>query len=108
MRAAHRAPPVRIAGAALAAIARLRLLQLLQRRLVSAGVRPEYRRTVASAAELVGYDLVVGADGVNSFVRRCHAERFRTTVTHFQNRFAWYGTTKPFRALTQTFVEGGG
>jgi 2-polyprenyl-6-methoxyphenol hydroxylase-like FAD-dependent oxidoreductase len=102
----HRGAPVRIDGVGFAAIDRLRLLQLLQRRLLSAGVRPEYRRTVASAAELVGYDLVVGADGVNSFVRRSHAERFGTTVAHFQNRFAWYGTTKPFRTLTQTFVEG--
>jgi 2-polyprenyl-6-methoxyphenol hydroxylase-like FAD-dependent oxidoreductase len=101
----HRGMPVRIDGVGFAAIDRLELLRLLQSRLANTGVMPEYRRTIASAAELGGYDLVVGADGVNSFVRRCHGEGFRTTVTHFRNTFAWYGTTMPFDSLTQTFVE---
>jgi 2-polyprenyl-6-methoxyphenol hydroxylase-like FAD-dependent oxidoreductase len=101
----HRGTRVRIDGVGFAAIDRLDLLRLLQSQLASTGVMPEYRRTMASAAELGGYDLVVGADGVNSFVRRCHGEDFGTTVTHFRNKFAWYGTTMLFDSLTQTFVE---
>ncbi|MGH7278124.1 MAG: FAD-dependent monooxygenase, partial [Candidatus Rokuibacteriota bacterium] len=81
------------------------LLRLLQRRLAGAGVIPEHERTIASPSELEGYDLVVGADGVSSFVRACSGEQFGTTVTHLTNRFVWYGTTKPFDALTQTFVR---
>ncbi len=46
---------------------------------------------------------MVGADGVNSLVRRAHAQDFGFTQTHFSNRFAWYGTTKPFATLSQTF-----
>jgi len=36
-------------------------------------------------------------------VRRC--ADFGTTVEHLTSRFAWYGTTKVFETLTQTFVE---
>jgi 2-polyprenyl-6-methoxyphenol hydroxylase-like FAD-dependent oxidoreductase len=30
---------------------------------------------------------------------------FGTTVTYLTNRFAWFGTTKHFEALTHTFIE---
>ena len=60
---------------------------------------------IASPDDLAGYDLVVGADGVNSFVRGCHADGFGATITSLHNRFAWFGTTRGFDTLTQTFVE---
>jgi len=100
----HRGTPVVIDGVGFAAIGRLRLLQLLQQRLASVSVRPEYEKALQSGDELQGYDLVVAADGVNSFVRRSQGDAFGTTVTYLQNKFAWYGTTKPFGTLTQTFV----
>ena len=56
-------------------------------------------------ADLDGFDLVVGADGVNSLVRRSHADAFGARVDHLSNRFAWFGTTKRFETLTQTFIE---
>jgi 2-polyprenyl-6-methoxyphenol hydroxylase-like FAD-dependent oxidoreductase len=104
----HRGERVRIDGIGFAAIGRLELLRLLRRRLASAGVAPEFGRTLSSPQELAGYDLVVGADGVNSFVRGCHADRFGTTIGYLKNKFAWYGTTKSFDSLTQTFVEADG
>jgi len=104
----HRGERIAIDGIGFAAIGRLPLLRLLRQRLAGVGVTPEYGRALADPRELAGYDLVVGADGVNSFVRGCHAARFGTTIAHLQNKFAWYGTTKPFDTLTQTFVEAGG
>jgi 2-polyprenyl-6-methoxyphenol hydroxylase-like FAD-dependent oxidoreductase len=101
----HRGERVTIDGIGFAAIGRLALLRLLQQRLTGVGVEPEYRRALASARELEGYDLVVAADGANSFVRRARGERFGTSLTHLQNHFAWYGTARRFEALTQTFVE---
>jgi 2-polyprenyl-6-methoxyphenol hydroxylase-like FAD-dependent oxidoreductase len=98
----HRDTPVVIDGIGFAAIGRLQLLELLRQRAASVGVVPEYERTV-STEDLGEQDLVVAADGVNSFVRRC--ADFGTTVEHLTNRFAWYGTTKVFDTLTQTFVE---
>jgi 2-polyprenyl-6-methoxyphenol hydroxylase-like FAD-dependent oxidoreductase len=100
----HRGERIPIDGIGFAAIGRLDLLRLLRRRAASAGVVPEYVRAISSREELAGYDLVVGADGVNSVVRGCYADRFGATIAHLTNKFAWYGTTKPFDTLTQTFV----
>ena len=97
----HRGTPVVIDGIGFAAIGRLKLLQLLQRQLASVGITPEYE--VSISAEEKGYDLVVAADGVNSTVRGWHD--FGTTISRLENKFAWYGTTKAFDTLTQTFIE---
>jgi 2-polyprenyl-6-methoxyphenol hydroxylase-like FAD-dependent oxidoreductase len=94
-----------IDGIGFAAIGRLKLLQLLQARAASVGVTPIYRRAVKDLADLDGFDLVVGADGVNSLVRRSHEAAFGARVDHLSNRFAWFGAAKPFETLTQTFVE---
>lgn len=101
----HRGEAIVIDGIGFSAIGRLQLLQLLQRRLAGAGVVPEYRRSLADAGELRGYDLVVAADGVNSFVRRGRESEFGTRIGHLANRFVWYGTTRRFDTLSQTFVR---
>jgi len=51
------------------------------------------------------YDLVLGADGVNSTVREAWGERFDATIDWRPNRFVWLGTTKPFPAFTFYFRE---
>jgi len=94
-----------IDGVGFAAIGRLELLQLLQARTRAAGVTPVYNRAVRSLDDLAGYDLIVGADGVNSLVRRTHAEALGANVRLLTNRFAWFGTTQRFETLTQTFVD---
>jgi 2-polyprenyl-6-methoxyphenol hydroxylase-like FAD-dependent oxidoreductase len=94
-----------IDGIGFSAIGRLHLLQLLQARAASVGVAPRYRRVVQSLSELADFDLVVGADGVNSLVRRTHAAALGASVGHLTNRFAWFGTSKRFATLTQTFIE---
>jgi 2-polyprenyl-6-methoxyphenol hydroxylase-like FAD-dependent oxidoreductase len=101
----HRGERVVIDGVGFAAIGRLRLLQLLQARARSAGVVPVYERVVGSLDELAGADLIVGADGVNSLVRRSYGKEFGATTRLLTNRFAWFGTTRPFDTLTQTFIE---
>ena len=101
----HRGERVVIDGVGFAAIGRLRLLQLLQARARSAGVALVYRRVVRSLDELAGVDLIVGADGVNSLVRRSYEREFGATTRLLTNRFAWFGTSKPFETLTQTFIE---
>jgi 2-polyprenyl-6-methoxyphenol hydroxylase-like FAD-dependent oxidoreductase len=99
----HRGEKVRIEGVRFAAIGRLRLLRILQERACAAAVEPLYHRTVSSLDEIGEADLIVGADGVNSLVRATFAAQFRTTIDHLSNRFVWFGTTKRFETLTQTF-----
>jgi 2-polyprenyl-6-methoxyphenol hydroxylase-like FAD-dependent oxidoreductase len=99
----HRGTPVVIDGIGFAAIGRLAFLRLLQQQLAGVGIVPEYEKAISSTQELQGYDLVVASDGANSFVRR--SADFGTTITPLTNRFAWFGTTKVFPTLTQTFVE---
>ena len=58
---------------------------------------------MTSLDEFDGADLVVGADGVNSLVRRSFADEFGASVTYLANHFAWFGTGQRYDTLTQTF-----
>lgn len=100
----HRGERIVIDGVGFSAIGRLALLELLQRRAASVGIEPDYERRIDSLEGLRGFDLVVAADGVNSALRDAHPE-FETTTDLFRNNFIWFGTTKTFPTLTQTFIE---
>ena len=99
----HRGESIVIDGVGFAALGRLELLQLLRQRAQSAGIEPAYRHAVKSIDEIADADLIVGADGINSLVRRAHEHEFGSAISHLSNRFAWFGTTKHFSTLTQTF-----
>jgi benzoate-CoA ligase family protein len=99
----HDGETIRIDGIGFAAIGRLKLLQLLQNRLASVGVTPRFETAIRDAPRPTDYDLIIAADGVNSIIRT--ANDFDTTVMPRPNKFVWYGTTKPFSTLTQTFVR---
>ncbi|HXV80692.1 MAG TPA: FAD-dependent monooxygenase [Candidatus Binatia bacterium] len=96
---------VRIDGMGYTGIGRLRLLQILQARAGSVSVAPKYVHLIEDVATYGDADLIVGADGVNSVVRRGYENAFGTTLTYLTNRFAWFGTVQKFEALTHTFVE---
>ncbi len=100
----HRGQSIRIDGVGFAAIGRLTLLRLLQQRLASVGVTPQYATLMDTAPDPAAYDLVVAADGVNSLIRNAYPDAFGTTVAPVANKFVWYGTTREFATLTQTFV----
>ena len=98
----HRGTPVVIDGIGFAAIGRLAFLRLMQKQLASVEIVPQFNKPVSSMEELKDHDLVVAADGANSFVRK--SADFGTSITPFANSFAWFGTAKIFDTLTQTFV----
>jgi 2-polyprenyl-6-methoxyphenol hydroxylase-like FAD-dependent oxidoreductase len=100
-----RGESVTLDGVGFSSIGRLELLTILQRRLEAVGVSPHYDTTIKSVDQLTGYDLIVAADGLNSLVRRSFETEFGASVSHSQNKFAWYGTTKRFETLSQTFVS---
>lgn len=104
-RIVHRGERVDIDGNGFSAIARLALLQVLQKLCREAGVTVQYGRSLESLDPVAGADLIVGADGVNSLVRRSFEARFEPAIEWLTNRFAWYGTSQPFECLTLTFRE---
>ena len=101
----HRGTRMRIDGIGFSAIGRLHLLQLLQAQARSNGIQVTYDRQVRELAEFADADLIVGADGVSSPVRQSDEAAFGTSLSYLTNRFAWFGTTKVFDVLTQTFIE---
>jgi 2-polyprenyl-6-methoxyphenol hydroxylase-like FAD-dependent oxidoreductase len=100
-----RGESVEIDGVGFSSIGRLELLKLLQARAHAVGVAAHYETTVTSVDQFDGYDLIVAADGLNSLVRRSFESEFGASVTTSSNKFAWYGTTKTFATLSQTFVR---
>src|SRR5262249_5341851 len=98
-----RGKSVEIDGVGFSSIGRLELLTLLQARVRGVGVKPHYETQIDSIDRFSGYDLIVAADGLNSLVRRAFEQEFGASVTHSTNKFAWYGTTKTFATLSQTF-----
>jgi 2-polyprenyl-6-methoxyphenol hydroxylase-like FAD-dependent oxidoreductase len=100
-----RSESVGIDGVGFSSIGRLDLLTILQQRAASVGVAPRYETLVPSVDQLTGYDLIVAADGLNSLVRRSFEGDFGTSFSYSANKFAWYGTSKRFGTLSQTFVQ---
>lgn len=78
------------------AIARLRLLNILEDFCLRAGVTVHYQSRIFETSSLQGADMVVGADGANSMVRKKFEQAFGTTSWSLTNRMAWYGTRKHF------------
>ena len=102
-RIVHRDERVDIDGNGFSAIGRLELNQFLQELCAGEGVEIEYYRAIASIDEVKNCDLLVGADGANSFVRRALEAEFEPQTEWLSNRFAWYGTTQLFECLSLTF-----
>ena len=101
-RIVHRDVAVDIDGNGFSALGRLALLRILQRECEAAGVRLVFNQALQEAP---GADLVVGADGVNSVVRKQFESRFKPRIDQLTNKFVWYGTRQPFECLTLTFRE---
>jgi 2-polyprenyl-6-methoxyphenol hydroxylase-like FAD-dependent oxidoreductase len=97
-----RGTPVVVDGIGFSAIGRLKFLQLMRGQLEEAGVAIEFEKNIKSE-NLQEQDLVVAADGANSYVRS--TADFGTTIVPLSNKFAWFGSARVFDTLTQTFVE---
>lgn len=87
------------------AIERLDLLKVLQAAARSMGVRITHNRRIENLDQLAGYDLIVGADGVNSVIRRLKEREFRTQAYTLTNHFAWYGVGRAMKPGSLVFRE---
>ena len=95
---------VTLDGVGFTAIGRLNLIQLLTERARVLDIPIRFDTQITEVEELEA-DLVIGADGLNSLVRRAFEESFAPKVDYFDNHFAWFGAQIPFSTLTQTFIE---
>jgi salicyloyl-CoA 5-hydroxylase len=97
----------RCGGNGMAAIARMTLLGLLHEQAASAGVDLRFQHDVPDPLRLTAdYDLVVGADGANSAVRRHLEAELQPAVTVASAKFIWLATTKLFGGLTFIHERG--
>ncbi|KAA0913957.1 monooxygenase [Aquicoccus porphyridii] len=95
---------VTLDGVGFTAIGRLHLIEILTERARALDIPIRFGTQITGVEELEA-DLVIGADGLNSLVRRAFEEEFQPRIEHFDNHFAWFGAQVPFDTLTQTFIE---
>ena len=95
----YRGEVVTSGGHGFSALAQVDLLGILQRRAAALGVDLRFRTEVDGAGSS-GADLVVAADGVNSTLRRRHADAFGPSLDRRRAKYVWFGTDLVFDAFT--------
>jgi anthraniloyl-CoA monooxygenase len=102
----HRGEKISIHGNSFTGIARLRLLKILQKRCEELGITIRFRTEVKVFDLLkTESDVLVAADGVNSFVRQAFKDNFQPHLSVRPNKYIWYGTKHLFHGLTLTFRQ---
>ncbi len=93
-------------GHGFAAISRQRLLAILRERCEEFGVTIHYSEPAPPVEQLRNsYDLVVGADGVNSLTRHANAQVFQPQLDVRRARYMWLGTPLVFDAFKFFIAE---
>jgi anthraniloyl-CoA monooxygenase len=98
---------IRSGGHVFSAIARKRLLEILQRRCRDVGVELAFHNEAPGLEAFAGHDLVVAADGVNSTARRLLADHLRPTLDVHRSKYVWFGTDLVLDAFTFVFRATG-
>jgi anthraniloyl-CoA monooxygenase len=102
----YRGTVMRSSGHGFSGIGRQRLLNILQERACALGVILKFETEVQSLDAYRDYDLIVGADGVNSRVRAAHADIFMPDIDVRACKYIWLGTHQKFDdAFTFIFEE---
>jgi anthraniloyl-CoA monooxygenase len=101
----HRGELIRSGGHVFAGIARKRLLRVLQERCRELGVELRFEVEIEDLERAGEYDLVIGADGVNSMVRWSREAVFRPRIEMGRSRYIWFGTRRVLDSFTFVFRE---
>jgi anthraniloyl-CoA monooxygenase len=99
----HPGATVSVGGNRFSGIARLVFLKTLHARCLELGVDLRFHAPVTDLGAVPPHDLLVGADGANSVVRRVHEGAFQPAVELGANKYIWLGTPRLFHGLTLTF-----
>jgi anthraniloyl-CoA monooxygenase len=100
-----RGESVAVHGSTFSGMQRLAMLQILQKHCAAAGVEMRFGARISEIQPLLNCDLLVGADGANSMVRRAFEEHFQPSLERRSNRYAWYGTHQTFDGLSLIFRD---
>ncbi|HTT11870.1 MAG TPA: bifunctional salicylyl-CoA 5-hydroxylase/oxidoreductase [Burkholderiaceae bacterium] len=95
---------IRSGGHGFCGIGRKRLLNILQQRCETLGVRLVFETEVLDDAQFDA-DLLIASDGLNSRIRAKYAAIYRPDVDVRKCRFVWLGTHKCFDAFTFAFEQ---
>ena len=95
---------VRSTGHGFCGTERRTLLTVLQARCRELGVKLEFSREITDLDELADADLIVAADGINSFVRTRYQGHFQPTFELRRNHFIWLGSSAPSDAFSFHFT----
>jgi anthraniloyl-CoA monooxygenase len=99
----HKGEKISVNGNGFSGIGRLAFLHLLHRRAQELGAEIRFNTPVEDISQLADCDLLLGADGANSLVRRTYTEFFQPAVDIRQNRYIWLGTPQLFHGLVMIF-----
>lgn len=94
---------IRSSGHGFVGIGRKKLLNILQARCESLGVKLVFEADVVSDEEFADADLIIGSDGINSAIRKRHETVFKPDIVTRPNRYIWLGTHKLYDAFTFLF-----
>ncbi|MGH8950912.1 MAG: bifunctional salicylyl-CoA 5-hydroxylase/oxidoreductase [Acidimicrobiia bacterium] len=92
-------------GHGFAAISRRALLEILTDRARGLGVDLRFSAEVRTLSDLPPADVLVGADGANSIVRRELEQHLRPSIQHARNKYIWFGTPKVFDEFNFIFED---
>jgi anthraniloyl-CoA monooxygenase len=92
-------------GHGFAGMSRKTMLNLLQTRAAELGVNLQFEKEVTDLAAYRGADLILAADGVNSWIRAKYAEQFGPEIDWRRNKFVWLGAKLQLPAFTFIFKQ---
>ncbi|MEE9311688.1 MAG: FAD-dependent monooxygenase [Planctomycetota bacterium] len=96
---------IKSTGHGFAGMSRKKLLNIFQERAENLGIKLVFETKVDSLEPYRDADLILGVDGVNSFVRETYKKEFGTRMDWRKCKFSWLGTDYIFPAFTFIYEE---
>jgi len=96
---------IRSTGHGFAGMSRKKLLNIFQARAEELGVKLVFEKEVHSLEPFNDADLILGADGVNSWVRDHHKQFFQPDIDWRKCKFCWLGADFKLPAFTFIYEQ---